>query len=186
MARLLHVSARGRALCGRERVSGTRMLSLLQPQAARDAQESKPALQRVWRSVNLTQIEGWSLASGGSPAPRPRASCLMGVPPPGPGVHQSPAGVYSRALGRAARIPPLEGLDTRGSPMGPPAPVKTGHHGGEPLAGSTPFVLPYIAAGTQLCPRPHGEDTGGSCSGISWVCPVPLPWLMLLCVLSMR
>lgn len=64
--------------------------------------------------------------------------------------------------------------------MGPAAPAKTGRQGEEPLAGSTQCVLSYIGARGSTLPTALWEDTRGSCLGVSWVCPKPVPWLMLI------
>ena len=50
--------------------------------------------------------------------------------------------------------------------------TKTGHQGGELLAGSTWCVFSHVVRSRESAlSTAHGEDTGSSCLGISWVGP---------------
>lgn len=73
--------------------------------------------------------------------PQVPVSFLLGGLFMGPGPSEALMGFTTGSA------PSPEGLDTEGNHMGPAAPVKTGCQGEEPLAGSTPCVLPHIRAG---------------------------------------
>lgn len=84
----------------------------------------------------------------------------------------------------AGSAPSPEGLDTEGNHMGPAAPVKTGCQGEEPWLAAPHVCCHTSGPGSQLCPQPRGKDTRGSCLGISWVCPKPVLWLMIILPLA--